>query len=211
MLAIAGYPSINGYHTHANTAANVSSSKEQRKGNATADDQQLEAACREWVQEVAGVAFAEGSSLQEELKSGVVLCKLGNAIRPGVCLAPSAHSCKHCAEGAKQTKTRMETGTRSRLTRMETLASYLTSCDILGVPKHRQFQTVTLFQDHDFVHLENIARFLAACSVLGVPVQHLFQTVALYENRDIMQVLNNLQALGRAAQREPNYRGPPFG
>ena len=77
MLAIAGYPSINGYHTHANTAANVSSSKEQL------DDQQLEAACREWVQEVAGVTFAEGSSLQEELRSGVVLCKLGNAIRPG--------------------------------------------------------------------------------------------------------------------------------
>ena len=83
MLAIAGYPSINGYHTHANTAANVSFSKEQRKGNATVDDQQLEAACREWVQEVAGVTFAEGSSLQEELRSGVVLCKLGNAIRPG--------------------------------------------------------------------------------------------------------------------------------
>ena len=75
---------------------------------------------------------------------------------------------------------------------METLASYLTSCDILGVPKHRQFQTVTLFQDHDFMHLENIARFLAACSVLGVPVQHLFQTVALYENMSGPPFLANL-------------------
>ena len=46
-------------------------------------DDALEASCRAWVQSVAGVSFGAGSSLQEELKSGVVLCQLANAIKPG--------------------------------------------------------------------------------------------------------------------------------
>ena len=66
--------------------------KEQRKCNSTDDSRHLEAACREWVQEVVGVVFADGSSLQKELKSGVVLCQLCNAIRPGVCAEPSTMS-----------------------------------------------------------------------------------------------------------------------
>ena len=94
---------------------------------------------------------------------------------------------------------------------METLACYFTSCDVIGVPKERQLRTATLYQKNNFTHLQNISRYLAACEVLGVPTQHLFQTVALYENSDMMQVLNHLLALGRVAQHEPNYRGPPFG
>ena len=227
MPAIAGYSNITRCHTNANTAADVSFSQEQKTYNSTDDDDdeacrewdlepacrewdpQLEAACWEWVQEVTGVAFADGSSLQEELKSGVMLCQLCNAIRPGVCTEPSTMSVP-CKEALPQ---QMEA-------RMQTLASYFTSCDVIGVPKDRQLKTATLYQNNTspsrtsrifFTHLENIDRYLAACSVLGVPRQHLFQTAALYENRDIMQVLNNLQALGRAAQREPNYKGPPFG
>ena len=152
---------------------------------------QLEAACRKWVQDVTGASFADGSSLQEELQSGVVLCQLCNTIRPGVCKKPSAVS--------------------APLKQMETIASYLTACDVIGVPKHRQFQTVTLYENKDFTAIDNIASYLAACDVLGVPKHRQFQTVALYENRDIMQVLINLQALARAAQRELTYKGPSFG
>ena len=171
--------------------------KEQKKGNPTDDSRHLEAACRKWVQEVVGVVFADGSSLQEELKSGVVLCQLCNAIRPGVCAEPSTMSVP--SEEAR------------RAPDMETLACYFTSCDVIGVPKERQLRTATLYQKNNFTHLQNISRYLAACEVLGVPTQHLFQTVALYENSDMMQVLNHLLALGRVAQHEPNYRGPPFG
>ena len=231
MPEIAGYPTSVSPRS-VSFSPDVSFSKEHKTQNSTDDeaacrewdphifewdlepacrewDPQLETACREWVQEVTGVAFADGSGLQEELKSGVVLCQLCNAIRPGVCTEPSTMSVP-CKEALPH----------DFHTRMEALASYFTSCDVIGVPKERQLKTVTLYQNSNspsrtsrtfFTHLENIDRYLAACSVLGVARQHLFQTAALYENRDIMQVLNNLQALGRAAQREPNYKGPPFG
>jgi len=119
-------------------------------------DPALEASARAWVQSVAGVSFDDAASLQAELKSGVVLCQLANAIKPGACKKPSTMS--------------------APFKRMENISSYLHACDALGVPKHDQFQTV-----------------------------------ALFENKDMMQVLTNLQALGRAAQRTPGYSGPSFG
>ena len=119
-------------------------------------DAALEASCRAWVQSVAGVSFGAGSSLQEELKSGVVLCQLANAIKPGSCKKASSLS--------------------APFKQMENISHYLVACDALGVPKHDQFQTV-----------------------------------ALFENKDMMQVLTNLQALGRAAQRVPGFKGPAFG
>ena len=52
-------------------------------------DPALETAAREWVQTVAGVSFDPDTTLQQELQSGVVLCQLANAIKPGVCRKPS--------------------------------------------------------------------------------------------------------------------------
>eukprot|EP00320_Phaeocystis_rex_P009446 CAMPEP_0119059052 /NCGR_PEP_ID=MMETSP1178-20130426/3273_1 /TAXON_ID=33656 /ORGANISM="unid sp, Strain CCMP2000" /LENGTH=225 /DNA_ID=CAMNT_0007040055 /DNA_START=75 /DNA_END=749 /DNA_ORIENTATION=+ len=96
-------------------------------------DHQLEAACRAWVQEVAGVVFADDSSLQEELKSGIVLCKLANAIRPGVCPKPSTM--------------------KAPFKQMENIASYLAACDVIGVPQHSQFQTVALYENKDMMQV----------------------------------------------------------
>ena len=79
-----------------------------------------------------GVVFADGSSLQKELKSGVVLCQLCNAIRPGVCAEPSTMS------------------EPSEEARMETLACYFTSCDVIGVPKERQLKTATLYRKNNW-------------------------------------------------------------
>ena len=51
----------------------------------------------------------------------------------------------------------------------------------------------------------------ARSAALGVAAHDRFETVALYENRGFPSVLKNLQALGRAAQGVPGYRGPTFG
>ena len=45
-------------------------------------DTGLEGECRAWIENVTGDKLGE-CSLQEELKNGVVLCNLINAIQPG--------------------------------------------------------------------------------------------------------------------------------
>lgn len=107
--------------------------KELAEKKAAKYDQELELACRAWVQQVAGVTFDEATTLQEELKSGVVLCQLCNAIKPGVCKKPSTMS--------------------APFKQMENIAAYLTACDQLGVPKHSSFQTVTLYEDKDMMQV----------------------------------------------------------
>ena len=94
-------------------------------------DPALEAAAREWIQAVAGVAFDPDTTLQQELQSGVVLCQLANAIQPGVCRKPSTMT--------------------APFKQMENIANYLLACDALAVPKHDQFQTVALFENKDMM------------------------------------------------------------
>ena len=117
-------------------------------------DPALEAAAREWVQAVSGLSFDADASLQSELKSGVVLCQLANAIKPGVCRKPST-----MAAPFKQ---------------MENIANYLEACDALGVPKHDQFQTVALFEDKDMmavlVNLQALGRAAQRSSGYSGPV-----------------------------------------
>ena len=118
-------------------------------------DPQAEHACRMWIEAVTGDKLGE-SSLQEELKSGVVLCHLVNAIKPGSTKTPSNSA----------------------------------------MP---------------FKQMENISMYLEACTKLGVPSFSSFQTVALFENKDMNAVLVNIQALGSAAQKLPDYSGPILG
>ena len=51
-------------------------------------DPVLEASAREWIEDTIREKI-EGETLQQALKSGVVLCRLANAIEAGVCKAPS--------------------------------------------------------------------------------------------------------------------------
>ena len=120
-------------------------------------DPQAEHACRMWIEAVTGDKLGE-SSLQEELKSGVVLCHLVNAIKPGLLPAKAPSTSK--------------------------------------MP---------------FKQMENISLYLDACTKLGVPSFSSFQTVALFENKDMLAVINNIQALGSAAQKVPGYSGPVLG
>ena len=91
-------------------------------------DPDQEAQVRRWIEAVTGERLG-GSSLQRELKSGVVLCNLIAIIQPGVCMQPSP--------------------SHMPFKQMENIAAYLVACDRVGVPKHEQFQTVSLFEDKD--------------------------------------------------------------
>lgn len=107
--------------------------KELAEKKAAKYDPELEASCRAWVQQVAGVTFDPSTTLQEELRSGVVLCQLMNAIKPGVCKKPSTMS--------------------APFKQMENIGCYLAACDALGVPKHSQFQTVSLYENQDMMQV----------------------------------------------------------
>ena len=92
-------------------------------------DPKMEREAREWIEAVTGEAL-EGT-LQEALKSGVVLCALVNALKPGVCKKPSTM--------------------KMAFQQMENIAKYLEACSALGVPKHDLFQTVSLYENQDMM------------------------------------------------------------
>ena len=90
--------------------------------------QDLEAEARAWIEAVLDERLGE-SSLQEELKDGVVLCRLVDAIKPGCCP-------KHSVS-------------RMPFKQMENIGNYLAACTALGVPAFDTFQTVDLFENKD--------------------------------------------------------------
>ncbi|KAL1503224.1 hypothetical protein AB1Y20_011280 [Prymnesium parvum] len=61
-----------------------------------------------------------------------------------------------------------------------------------------------------FKQMENVAAYLDACSSLGVRPFDLFQTVELFEAKNMRNVITNIHALGRAAQRL-GFNGPTLG
>jgi hypothetical protein len=88
-------------------------------------DPELEAEARAWVEAVLGEPIGPGT-LQEELKSGVALCRLVNILKPG--------SVGKVAAGCMPFK------------QMENIAQYLNASSALGVPAFESFQTVDLFE-----------------------------------------------------------------
>ena len=83
----------------------------------------LEGDAWKWIEAVLGERLG-ASSLQEELKDGVVLCNLLNAIRQGICTKPSPSSVPF-----KQ---------------MENVAEYLVACGSIGVPRSELFSGTDL-------------------------------------------------------------------
>ena len=97
----------------------------------------LEAQCRAWVESFLGERLGE-LCLQQELKSGVVLCQLANAVKPGACANASS----------------------AKFKQLDNIASYLLACDALGVPD--TFEPHALHEDKDMpavlTNLEALAR-----------------------------------------------------
>jgi len=90
-------------------------------------DPKKEQEARAWIEALTGTSL-EGT-LQEALKSGIVLCALASAIKPGVCKKAST-----MAMPFKQ---------------MENISNFLDACTKLGVGKHDLFQTVNLYENKD--------------------------------------------------------------
>ena len=80
---------------------------------------------RTWIEALLGEPLPEGP-LVEQLKSGVVLCNVANAIKPGLCPTPSA--------------------SKMPFKQMENIGAYLKACEVLKVPPFDTFQTVDLFE-----------------------------------------------------------------
>mmetsp|Transcript_6279 Transcript_6279/g.17601 ORF Transcript_6279/g.17601 Transcript_6279/m.17601 type:complete len:463 (-) Transcript_6279:376-1764(-) len=93
-------------------------------------DPRLEADAREWIEAVLGQPLGPGS-LQEELKSGEVLCRLINVLKPGAV--------------PKITTTKMP------FKQMENISAYLQASSALGVPAFESFQTVDLYENKDML------------------------------------------------------------
>ena len=101
----------------------------------------LEAETRAWIEAVLGEKLGE-CSLQEELKDGVVLCNLANALKPGSAVKPST--------------------SKMPFKQMENVASYLAACKELGVRPFEMFMTVDLFENKNMqavlVNLQSVGR-----------------------------------------------------
>ncbi|KAG8466926.1 hypothetical protein KFE25_008305 [Diacronema lutheri] len=88
-----------------------------------------EAEMRAWITEVIGEPV-EGETLHDALKSGVVLCKLVNAIKPGA--IPKIHPAMAVA-----------------FRQMENITFFLNACKALGVPSYDLFLTPDLYEAND--------------------------------------------------------------
>ena len=99
--------------------------KELQDKAAAGFDPELEKKVSEWIAKTTVRKFS--ADIMEELKSGVVLCELVNALKPGTCKAPS-------------------TGNMA-FKQMENIGFYLDACKTIGVPPEVAFQTVTLFEN----------------------------------------------------------------
>jgi len=62
-----------------------------------------------------------------------------------------------------------------------------------------------------FKFMENVNNFQKAIKAYGVPDIDVFQSVDLVEKKDISQVTNTVFAIGRAAWKDPNWKGPNLG
>ena len=71
------------------------------------------------------------SSLQETLKTGEVLCRLVNTLKPG--------SVKKIGSGSMPFK------------QMENISQYVSACSALGVPAFETFQTVDLYENKNMM------------------------------------------------------------
>jgi hypothetical protein len=93
-------------------------------------DPRLEAEARTWIESVLEENLGPGT-LQEELKSGEVLCRLANKIKPGSVGKISAM--------------------KMPFKQMENIGNYLSACSALGMPAFESFQTVDLFENKNML------------------------------------------------------------
>jgi len=127
--AKSAYADVNAATTDANGRLLYGMDKELADKAAAKFDPKMDADARAWIEAVTGLTL-EGST-HEALKSGIVLCALANAIKPGCCKAPSKMS--------------------APFKQMENIGNYLEACTSLGMGANDSFQTVALYENQDMM------------------------------------------------------------
>ncbi|KAL6055706.1 calponin [Balamuthia mandrillaris] len=95
-------------------------------------DPKRAAEARQWIESVTGEQFAS-EDFVEALKSGVLLCKLVNALKPGTIRTINTSSMPF-----KQ---------------MENIAAYINATRDMGVPDRENFMTVDLYESKDLAQV----------------------------------------------------------
>merc|ERR1712083_234037 len=143
-----------GVHTHARErggdllgkAADVAGLDADMKAKQAAKfDTELEQQVVDWIQAVTGETKVEGESTHEWLKSGIVLCKLVNAIQPGTIAKINM--------GAFPFK------------QMENITFFMNAARKLGVAESSMFGTPSLYED------KNMGSVIACIYAYGGVVQ----------------------------------------
>ena len=100
----------------------------------------VEAAVKEWIEKVLGEkVFPSNIRFAEMLKSGVVLCRLANALQPGV--VARVHESKIAFK------------------QIENIGNYIKACSTLGLSRMDSFDVPDLFDEKNMTHVvEQIAR-----------------------------------------------------
>ncbi len=109
-------------------------------------DAQVEKDVQNWIENVIGEKFPK--SFEESLKSGVILCKLANKIKPGIIAKVNTNNMPFM--------------------QMENIASFLKTLDVFGVNRHDQFQTVDLFEGKNIPQVTQ-SLFVLASSCQKLP------------------------------------------
>jgi len=83
-------------------------------------------------------------------------------------------------------------------------------CRLINVLKPNSIPKINT-SGGQFKMMENINNFQKAIKEYGVPDLDVFQTVDLWEKKDIGGVTNTVFAIGRAAYKHPEFKGPFLG
>lgn len=92
-------------------------------------DTEAEEEARWWIEELTGEEL-QHAEFVKNLKDGVLLCKLANAIKPG-------------------TIRKINENTKLAFKLMDNITNFVRACKALGVPEHDVFDTIDLWEEKD--------------------------------------------------------------
>eukprot|EP00823_Brevimastigomonas_motovehiculus_P002515 TRINITY_DN1532_c0_g1_i1.p1 TRINITY_DN1532_c0_g1~~TRINITY_DN1532_c0_g1_i1.p1 ORF type:complete len:320 (-),score=67.39 TRINITY_DN1532_c0_g1_i1:273-1232(-) len=92
----------------------------------------------------------------------------------------------------------------------EWLKSGVVLCTAINKIKPNTVRQINM-QKMAFKQMENITFYLEGCKALGLKATDVFVTKDLYENYNMVSVIDNILALGGAAQKVSGFKGPYIG
>ena len=180
--------------------------REEASSSSTAMDPTEEAL--RWVELVTDIQRPEGVSLQDWLRSGVVLCELVNLIAPASVARISESDMPFKQMGNIDNYVRRPPERRGCLPAQTHDASFLAPARARRVFPRRRTRAPRHHHHHHHHRRRRVQ--VRACEKYGVPAQDLFMTVDLFEGKNVDAVVRNLHSLGRVCQSR-GFHGPTLG